>query len=118
MDQINDRILVLSKGKPKEVIRHGQSREQGSERRFLQRQVPPSYVVDKPDMVSFEDDVHEIVARLLTDDKCSWHSGFLKDILEQMGCNKSIPTLWKDDKNCRIKAEKEDEKEEMKKKMK
>ena len=152
MDQINARILVLSKGKPKEVIRHGQSREQGSERRFLQRQVPPSYVVDKPDMVSFEDDVHEIVARLLTDDKCffiisivgvegigkttltklvhendmvvdhfpyrarlsvgSWHSGFLKDILEQMGCNKSIPTLWKDDKNCRIKAEKEDEKEE------
>ncbi|KAJ9701589.1 hypothetical protein PVL29_006812 [Vitis rotundifolia] len=152
MDQINARILVLSKGKPKEVIRHGQSREQGSERRFLQRQVPPPDDVDNPDMVSFEDDVHEIVARLPTDDKCffiisivgvkgigkttltklvhendmvvdhfpyrarlsvgSWDLGFVKDILEQMGCNKSIPTLWKDDKNCRIKAEKEDEKEE------
>ena len=70
MDEINDRMMEdLLKRRPKDVIRDARSGEQGIERWFPHRQVPPSYIIVKPDIVSFDDDVKEIVARLLTDEK-------------------------------------------------
>eukprot|EP00261_Vitis_vinifera_P019930 XP_010650604.2 PREDICTED: putative disease resistance RPP13-like protein 2 [Vitis vinifera] len=70
MEEINDRMMEdLLKRRPKDVIRDARNGEQGIERWFPHRQVPPSYIIGKPDIVSFDDDVKEIVARLLTDEK-------------------------------------------------
>ena len=61
MDKIYAKIQNLSIHRPKPVNRQGQS--------TTPKSIPPEPTTQKPDLVSFGDDVHAMISRLLTEDK-------------------------------------------------
>ena len=61
MDKIYAKIQNLSIHRPKPVNRQGQS--------TTQKSIPPQPTTQEPDLVSFGDDVHAMISRLLTEDK-------------------------------------------------